>query len=384
MNTSRFYAKIELDNIGKNVSGVRNKISPETMIMAVIKADAYGHGAVQVASYLENKIDWFGVSNVDEALELRSSGTKKNILVLGAIMQGDYEAIVSNDITATIFDYERASKLSEEAIKQNKTAKVHIKIDTGMSRIGFPANEESANIILSISKLPNITVEGMFSHLAMADSADKSSAYTQKSSFDSFTNLLESKGLNIKIKHLYNSAGIMEMDNVYDMVRMGIMLYGYYPSDEMDVNYKLYPALELISHVSHVKQVKKGTGISYGHTFIAERDMKIATVPVGYADGYPRCLSNKGQVLINGHRCNILGRICMDQFMIDVTDLEEVTVGDKVILVGNSGSETITVEDIANDSYSFNYEFICGISRRVPRVYYDNGKLIEKISYLEK
>ncbi|MBR4071178.1 MAG: alanine racemase [Clostridia bacterium] len=384
MSSNRFYAKIDLGNIGKNVTGVRNRINPDTMIMAVIKADAYGHGAVQVASYLNDKVDWFGVATTDEALELRKNGMQKNILVLGSVMPGDYYSIVKYDITATIYDFERAKLLSDEAVSQNKTVKIHIKVDTGMSRIGLEANETSVHIVSKIKGLPNIVIEGIFSHLAKADEADKSSAYTQKKIFDDFINMLEKNGINIPIKHLYNSAGIMEMSNSYDMVRMGIMLYGYYPSDEIDNNYKLYPALELISQVSYVKNVNKGCGVSYGHTFIAENDMKIATIPVGYADGYPRCLSGKGEVLINGKRCKIIGRICMDQMMVDVTGLDSISVGDEVVLVGNSGKEYISVEEVANNAYSFNYEFICGISRRVPRVYYHNGTYIGEKSYLER
>ncbi len=384
MNSNRFYAKIELDSIGKNVAGVRNKVAPGTMVMAVIKADAYGHGAVQVASYLEDKVDWFGVATVDEALELRKSGTQKNILVLGATMPDDYRSIVKYGITATIFDYERAKLLSDEAVYQNKTVNVHIKVDTGMSRIGLAVEKNSVNIVSDISSLPNMRIEGVFSHLAKADDYDKTSAKLQIEAFDSFIVMLEEQNIDVPIKHLYNSAGIMDMLNTYDMVRMGIMLYGHYPSDEVNKEYKLYPAMELISQISYIKNIKKGTGVSYGYTFVAQNDMKVATVPVGYADGYPRCLSGKGEVLINGIRCKIIGRICMDQLMVDVTNIDNVSIGDEVVLVGKQGEEFISVEDVANNANSFNYEFICGISRRVPRVYYNNGEFIEKISYLEK
>ncbi len=383
MNYGRFYAKIELNNIGKNVSGVRNKISDGTMIMAVIKADAYGHGAVEVSSYLEDKVDWFGVATVDEAVELRMHGTKKPILILGATMPEDYHDVVKYDITPAVFDFERAKCLSCEAVKQNKTANIHIKIDTGMSRIGFAVNESSADTVLEISRLPNIMIEGIFSHFAKADEADKTSALMQKECFDSFLDMLKERSIVPKIKHLYNSAGIMELTENYDMVRMGIMLYGYYPSDEMDRSYKLYPAMELISQISYIKKIKKGTGVSYGYTFVAENDMKIATVPVGYADGYPRCLSGNSEVLIKGVRCRIIGRICMDQFMVDVSGVDNVQLGDEVVLVGRSGAECITVEELADKAYSFNYEFICGISRRVPRVYFNNRKFVEKISYLK-
>ena len=384
MNYGRLYAKIDLDNIGKNVSGVRNVIPKDTMIMAVIKADAYGHGAVQLASYLEDKVDWYGVATIDEAIELRQNGTTKPILILGATMPQDYSDVVDYDITVAIFDKERAEALSREAVLQNKTAKVHIKVDTGMSRIGLPLNETAVEVVSEITKLPNICVEGIFSHMAKADEADKTSALEQKALFDKFIGWLEEENINVPIKHFSNSAGVMELDATYNMVRMGIMLYGYYPSDEMNAEYKLYPAMELISQISYVKRIENGTGVSYGHTFVADRDMLLATVPVGYADGYPRCLSGKGEVIVRGKRCPIIGRICMDQMMIDVSGLDDVSVGDSVILIGESGSEKITVEDVADNAYSFNYEFICGISRRVPRVYYDNGKFVEKISYLKK
>lgn len=384
MSKSRFYAKIELNNIGKNVSGVRSKIGHDTKIMAVVKADAYGHGAVQIAKYLDDKVEWFGVSNIDEALELRNNGIEKDILILGAIMPDDYSSIVKYDVTATVFDYERANLLNKEANLQNKVAKVHIKVDTGMSRIGFLPDDLSADTVLKISQLPNIALEGIFSHLARADEADKTSAKEQQSAFDTFIKLLEERNINIPLKHLYNSAGIMEFPTKYDMVRMGIMLYGYYPSDEVDKNYCLYPSMELISQISHIKTIKKGTGVSYGHTFIADNDIKVATVPVGYADGYPRCLSGIGEVLINGQRCKIIGRICMDQFMVDITALNNVSIGDEVVLVGRSGEDVISVEDVANKAYSFNYEFVCGISRRVPRLYYNDGHFVKKVSYLEK
>ncbi len=381
MNFERVYAKIDLNAIGKNVAGVRERIPSHSMIMAVIKADAYGHGAIAVSEYLDDKVDWYGVSNVYEGIELRANGTNKPILVLGATMPAEFENVVKYSLTPVIFDYDRARLLSDIAASNKKTVNIHIKVDTGMSRIGFQPTPDAVDEIVKISALPGIVIEGIFSHLAKADEADKSSAEEQKWLFDEFVSLLESKGISPAIKHLSNSAAVMELDAKYNMVRMGIMLYGLYPSDEMDKSYTLYPAMELISHVTHVKELEAGKGVSYGHTYITDKNMNIATVPVGYADGYPRSLSNKGCVIIKGKRCSILGRICMDQMMVDVTDAD-VKVGDDVILFGTDGNNTISVEDVADNAYSFNYEMVCRISRRVPRVYFDGDKYVKTVSYL--
>lgn len=382
MSHKRFYAGIDLEAIEKNVAGVRQRIPQETMIMAVIKADAYGHGAVEIADFLADKVNWFGVATVEEAVELRKNGCKLPILILGTFMPEDMDVIVGNGITGAITDMERAVALNQAAADAGKIVDVHIKIDTGMSRIGFAPTEDSVKTVLEISKLENINISGIFSHFAKADEVDKTDAKHQLSMFSDFIAELESSGLVIPIKHLANSAGIMEMDCTFNMVRMGIMLYGLYPSAEMKRDYELHPAMKLISHISYVKEIDKGTGISYGHTFTADKHMRIATVPVGYADGYPRCLSNKGNVLINGKRCPIVGRICMDQFMVDVSDISNVSVGDEVVLVGKSGEELISIEDVADNAHSFNYEFVCGISRRVPRVYFYGGKEIKTVSYL--
>ncbi len=381
MNYERVYAKIDLNAIGKNVAGVRERMHNDSMIMAVIKADAYGHGAASVSEYLEDKVDWYGVSNVYEGIELRDNGSNKPILILGATMPAEFENVVKYALTPAIFDYERAKHLSDIAVHNNRTVNIHIKVDTGMSRIGFQPTACAADEILRISKLPGIVIEGIFSHLAKADETDKSSAEEQKRLFDEFVSLLASKGISPAIKHLSNSAAIMELDAKYNMVRMGIMLYGLYPSDEMDKNYVLYPAMELISHVTHVKELEAGKGISYGHTYVTYKTMKIATVPVGYADGYPRSLSNKGYVIIKGKLCPILGRICMDQMMVDVTDVD-VKVGDDVILFGTDGINTISVEDVANNACSFNYEMVCRINRRVPRAYFDADKYVKTVSYI--
>lgn len=381
MSYERLYAKIDLDAIGANVSRVRENIPGDTMIMAVIKADAYGHGSVAVSQYLDDKVDWYGVSNVYEGIELRNNGVNKPILILGATMPDEMENVVKYTLTPAVFDYERAKLLSDIALKNDKIVNIHIKVDTGMSRIGLQTDETSIKEVCDIAKLPGIRIEGIFSHFAKADETDKSSALEQKNKFDEFIDRLNDFGISPKIKHISNSAGIMELDAKYNMVRMGIMLYGLYPSDEMDRNYKLYPAMELISHVTHVKELETGRGVSYGHTYVTDKKTKVATVPVGYADGYPRCLSNKGYVLAGGKKCPILGRVCMDQMMIDVTDTN-VKIGDDVILFGSDGTNVISVEEVADNAYSFNYEMVCRISRRVPRVYFRDGKHVNTVSYL--
>ncbi len=381
MKYERLYAKVKLDAIDSNISFVRNKISTQTNIMAVVKADAYGHGAVEIARHILDKVDWFGVSNIDEALELRNNGIDKPILILGASMPDEFESIIKNNITCTLFDIDRALELSRTAIRLKKSVDVHIKLDTGMSRIGFCANYESVNEIIQISKLPRINITGIFSHFAKADEEDKSYTYKQKELFDWFIKECAENGIKFQNKHLSNSAGIIDLDCEYDMVRMGIMLYGLMPSDEMLNKPDIKPALELITHITHIKNVNENTGISYGHTYTTSSAKKIATIPVGYADGYPRCLSNKGYVIISGQKCSIVGRICMDQMMIDVTDVDCI-VGDDVILLGSTDGLSITAEEIGNNAHSFNYEFVCGVSRRVPRVYFDNDRYIKTVSYI--
>ncbi|HIY18327.1 MAG TPA: alanine racemase [Candidatus Blautia avistercoris] len=367
----RCYADIDLRAIGHNIDQVKGKIPEGVKVMAVIKADAYGHGAVQVGKYLENQVDYFGVATIEEAVELRKSGLQLPILILGYTLKEQYKNVVSYGITQTIYSYQAACALNEEAQKQQKKAVVHIALDTGMTRIGFQTEEESIGEIQKIKELPWLEVEGIFSHFSCADEKDKTYANMQMEKYDSFLDRLEEAGVEIPIKHLCNSAGIMEFDHHrYQMVRSGIITYGLYPSEEVDKTaLDLQPALTWKSHVAHVKTVKAGLGVSYGATFITRENMKIATVLVGYADGYPRSLSNKGRMLIHGKSVPIIGRVCMDQVMIDVTDVENVQVEDEVTLVGRDGDEVIPVEELAAMSYSFNYEFVCDINKRVIRNY---------------
>ncbi len=379
MLPKRVYTKINLDNIQKNMQTVRQKFGDDMIILGIVKANAYGHGAVETAKALvEFGAGMLGVAAIDEALELRENGITAPILILGQIFRQDYAAAIENDITCTVIDIVTAQGLSQKAKELNKTAKVHIKIDTGMGRIGFQPDENDEMLIKSVFELDNIFVEGAFTHFANADTTDKTSANAQKKKFIDFTDNLINDGYEIPIRHMYNSASTMELDGYAgEMVRCGIMLYGLYPSSEMNKNYKLFPALEFKSHISFVKNVGKGFTVSYGSTYITDKEMKIATVPVGYGDGYPRYLSNKGEVLVKGTRCKILGRVCMDQFMIDVSHLPDVQIADEVTLVGTDGNETITIEEVSDAEYRFNYEFCCLITPRVPRLYIKDGKVIE-------
>ncbi len=374
----RTYAAINLDNIEYNYNSVRNKVAEGVRVLCVIKADAYGHGAAEIGRFLEGKADFFGVACTEEALELRKAGIETPVLILGRVFPWDYEEIVKHDIRIPIFNIEDAKALSDEAVRQGKTAPFHFCIDTGMSRIGFQITEESADICKEITALPNIFAEGLFSHFATADSADLTRAKAQRERYKKFVGMLESRGINIPVKHLNNSAGIMNFDEYFDMCRMGIILYGLYPSEEVDKSLlSIRPVMEWKTYISHVKTLEEGREISYGGTYRTEKDTKIATIPVGYADGYPRCLSNLGKVIINGQFAPITGRVCMDQFMVDVTGID-CKPGDEVVLVGTQGGATLTMEEVSNAAHSFNYELPCRVNKRVPRVYFRDGKPIKE------
>lgn len=383
---NRVYAEINLDAICQNVQNAMDKVGKDTKMMAIIKTDAYGHGAVPVAKALnEIGIYAFGVATVEEAVQLRRAGLENPILILGYVFPADYELLVKNDIMHAVFQYETAKALSEQASVLSKTVKIHIKVDTGMGRIGMQTTEESLAEIEKIAALPNLEIDGIFTHFACADEADKTSCLHQKEKFLDFVQKLDARGINIPIKHMCNSAGIIEFpDGFLNMTRSGIMTYGLYPSEEVNkANLKLQPALQLKSHVAFVKSVGKGFTVSYGSTYVTDKKQTvIATVPVGYGDGYPRALSNKGRVLIHGQYAPIVGRVCMDQMMVDVTDIPNVRQGDTVTLVGTDGDKRISVEEVADNAYSFNYEFCCGINKRVPRVYIRNGEVQEIHEFL--
>lgn len=381
MNFDPTYVKIDLDAIDRNFAAVQKKAN--VPVMAVVKADAYGHGAVQVARLLQGKCAFFGVSSMLEALELRQAGLQEPILILGRTPVSGFADAIRENIRPTIFCYEDALALSDAAVNLGKNAPFHFAVDTGMGRIGFQPTAENADLCAKIAKLPHLTAEGLFSHFATADCADLSAARKQAQLFAEFDSMLKARGVNIPIRHLDNSAGLMNFPCHYEMVRSGIVTYGMYPSDEVDsALLNISPALEWVSHVTHVKTLPAGCPISYGGTFVTSAPTTVATVPVGYADGYRRSLSNRFYVLIRGKKAPILGRICMDQMMVDVTDIPDVRPDDKVTLVGQNGDERITMEAISGMADSFNYEFVCGISRRVPRYYYQSGKQTATVHYL--
>ena len=381
MDFDNTWVKIDLSAIEANIDAVAAKAN--VPVMAVIKADAYGHGAVPIARLLEKKCAFFGVSSMLEAMELRSAGIRLPILILGATPDDAYPLAVREDIRPAIFTWESACALSRAAAAQGKTARLHFAADTGMSRIGLQVTEEAADLCARIAALPGLVCEGLFSHFATADETDLSRARAQAARFADFDAMLKARGLEIPIRHLNNSAGVMNFSEHYDMVRSGIVTYGLYPSSEVDPgDLPLRPALSWYSRVTHVKTLPAGREISYGGTFVTTRDTRVATVAVGYADGYRRSLSGRFYVLIRGRKAPILGRVCMDQLMVDVTDIPDAAAGDTVTLAGRDGKERITIEELAAAAGSFNYETVCGISRRVPRVYLKDGQCVGSVHYL--
>ena len=381
LNFDNTRVKIDLDAIERNFDAVCRKAG--VPVMAVIKADAYGHGAVQVGRLLQEKCSFFGVSSMLEAMELRRAGLRNPILILGHTPVNAFPTAIMENIRPTIYRYEDALALSDAAQSVGVTARFHIAVDTGMSRIGFQVTEEDADLCAKIAALPLLHAEGIFSHFATADCADLSRAKQQADRFDHFCDLLCQRGVRIPIRHLNNSAGLMNFSRHYEMVRSGIITYGMYPSGEVDpALLKLEPALQWLSRVTHVKTLPAGRELSYGGTYVTTRPTTVATIPVGYADGYRRNLSGKFYVLIHGRKAPILGRICMDQMMVDVTGIPDVAVNDRVVLVGKFGRETITMEQISAAADSFNYEFVSGISRRVPRIYTKGGKTVHTVHYL--
>ena len=377
---SRVCANIDLSAVMHNMEAMHQNIDPDTKIMAVIKADGYGHGAVPIAKEIEH-LDYvygYAAATVEEGMILRNNGIQKPILILGYIFPDQYEEVIQAEICPSVFTLEMAKELSAAAEKVGKDCRMHFAVDTGMSRIGFADKPESVEEIKKIAALPNVEIEGMFTHFARADETDKAPAVEQLKRYLAFVGLLEKAGVQIPLKHCSNSAGIIRMPEAnLNLVRAGITIYGIYPSDEVERDIvKLKPAMELKSHVVYVKDLPAGTAISYGGTFASENDLRVATIPVGYADGYPRTLSNKGWVLIHGQKAPILGRVCMDQFMVDVTEIGDVKKGDEVTLIGRDGDEFIGIEEIGDLCGRFSYEFACDISPRVPRVYIKNGKEI--------
>lgn len=377
MAVNRVRADIDLDAVLYNMESMHKKLKPGTKIAAVVKADGYGHGAVEISRVLENLPYLWGyaVATSNEAMQLVEAGRKKPIIILGLSFPEQFEEIVENDLRPAVCTYETAQALSDIAAEKNKVCRIHIKVDTGMSRIGFQVTPESADMVARISKLPNIMIEGIFTHFARADESSKAPAYEQFKQFEKMIAMVEEKGVQIPLKHCSNSAGIVEIPECnMDMVRAGITLYGLWPSEEVDkTKISLKPVMSLRSRVAYVKELSPGRQISYGGTFTVKKKMTVATVPVGYGDGYARGLSNKGWVLIKGQKAPICGRVCMDQCMVDVTDIPGVKIGDTVTLLGKDADEEITMEQLGELSGRFNYEFACLITPRVPRIYHKNN-----------
>lgn len=370
----RVEAEIDLGAIRDNFAAMRGRLRDDTKMIAVVKTDAYGHGAVRIAEMMEPEayIWGFAVATTEEAVELRRAGIRKPILCLGFVFPQDYDLLVRLQIRPATFKLSMARQLSEAASRAGMILPVHLAVDTGMGRIGFQVCEEDADEAAEIAKLSNLRVEGLFTHFARADERDKDYTQEQFRKYCRFEQMLEERGVSIPLRHAANSASIMELPGTHlDAVRAGITIYGIYPSDEVDRNLMpMKPAMSLISHICYIKKVPAGTSISYGGTFVTERESRIATIPVGYGDGYPRSLSNKGSVLIRGRRAPIVGRVCMDQFMVDVTEIEAEEF-DRVTLLGQDGKDAVTADELGRLSGRFPYELVCDISKRVPRVYVD-------------
>ncbi len=363
----RVRALIHQEAFRQNLRQVRRQIGPDRKLMAVIKADGYGHGVENLLPVLrEEKVDQAAVAVAEEAVQLRRLGVEIPILLLGYTDPSDCPTLVREQIRAAVFTYGMAKALSDEAVRQGRTAYIHIALDTGMRRIGFPCTEAAVETIRRIQDLPNLCLEGLFSHFARADEKDKQAAKAQLDEYNAMYERLLAAGVRIPIRHIANSAAIMELpDAHFEMVRAGIILYGLRPSEEMDTEmYPLYPVMELKSHVIYIKEIADGDRVSYGGTYQAHGTRRIGTVPVGYADGYSRLLSNKGTVLIRGKKAPIAGRVCMDQFMIDLTDIPEAETGDTVTLFG----EGLPLDELADTVGTINYELACQVSKRVPRI----------------
>ena len=369
----RTWCEVNLRAIRENLRHIREKAGEGIKVMAVIKADGYGHGAVEVGKAVCKDVDYFGVATIEEAVELRQAGIHVPVMVLGYTSPSQYPLNIRYDVEQTIYTMEMARGISEEAGRKGKTARVHIALDTGMTRIGVSPDERGQAFVQEVQALPHLEITGLFSHFSCADMEDKTYSEQQMERFDHFVDLLEENQIHIPMKHLCNSAGIMEFDHHrFDMVRAGIILYGLYPSDEVDQGaLALTPAMSWKSHVVNIMEPELHRGVSYGATYVTDRPCRIATVSIGYADGYPRSLSNKGWMLIRGRKAPIVGRVCMDQTMVDITDIPDVQMEDVVTLIGTDGEERISVEDMADLSGSFNYEFVCDVGQRVKRVYVD-------------
>ena len=384
---NRTWAEINLDALKSNAKNIRKITDKKAKLMAVVKADAYGHGYRECCrALLECGVDSFSVAMVSEALQIRKAGFDTPILILGATLLEEAEAIVEYDIMPNVYNFEFAKHLSDIAMQKKKTVKIHLKIDTGMSRLGFYCgedNSETVSDIVKISKLPNIKIDGIFSHFACSDEENPDYTYAQFDKFMKLISELSNVGIKIPCRHIANSGAIMMYPEMHlDMVRAGIILYGYYPSSEVDkTKLSLKPVMTLKSKITQIKETEAGVGVSYGKTYITDKKTKIATIPVGYADGYSRCLSHKAKVEAGGMLCDTIGRICMDQCMIDVTNVNNISIGDEVILFGDG---KISADDVASWMNTISYEILCLVSKRIPRIYKENGREDKELNYLDE
>ncbi len=384
----RVWAEVDLDAIWENMVHMKENIAENTKILAVIKTDGYGHGGVPIAKMLEQLDFMFGyaAATYEEAHVLREAGVKKPILILGYTFPYCYEELIREEIRPAVYRRDTVEELAAAAAKVGKKAKVHIKVDTGMGRIGITPDEEGLEFVRFLIEHPELEVEGIFTHFAKSDEADKTSANHQLELFQNFIDKIQTElGITIPVKHCSNSAAILEMPQAnMDMVRAGITTYGLYPSEEVSKDIvPLRAAMSLYSHIVYCKTIHAGQSVSYGGLFTAQKDTRVATIPVGYGDGYPRSLSGKGYVLIRGKKAPILGRVCMDQFMVDISEIPGVMEGDKVTLLGMDGTERITAEELGELSGRFNYEFVCDLGKRIPRVYIQHGEITEVRDYFE-
>lgn len=377
----RVYAAVDLSAVVENMERMKEALSPQTKMIGVIKADGYGHGAVPIGRELEKLpyVSGYATATAEEALILRKAGLKKPVLILGYTFPYCYEELILQKIRPAVFRRDMLETLDACAGRLGQKALVHVKVDTGMSRIGIRPDEEGLAFMEWVSGLGHIEVEGIFTHFARADERNQTAALAQLTRFTAFVEEAQRRmGRQIPLKHCSNSAGILTLPQAnLSLVRAGISLYGLSPSEEVTKELlSLRPVLSLKSHLVYVKEIEAGTPVSYGGTFVAKERMRIATVPVGYGDGYPRSLSNQGSVLIRGKRAPILGRVCMDQFMVDVSDIPGAAEGDEATLIGADGGEEITMEELGALSGRFNYELACDLGRRIPRVYLRDGKIV--------
>lgn len=385
----RTWAEISLNAIEHNYNVIRNKVADDTKVCCVIKADGYGHGAVELSQIYEKLgADFFAVSNIDEGIEIRKSGSKLPIVILGYTPVSEAKNLAAYNISQAVFSLEYAKELSEKCVEEDCICKMHIKVDSGMSRIGFmcqefPRDEYSIEEICEACCLPNLEVEGLFTHFCVSDEDAEGREFTNKQ-YENFIHVrdsLKKRGVDISVVHCSNSGAIEDYpETCCDMVRAGIILYGLAPSSKLADRLDLVPAMTLKTVVAFVKEVQKGATISYGRTFTADRKMKIATVPIGYADGFIRQNAKDGYMMVNEKKAKIVGRICMDQTMLDVTDIEDVKTGDEVVVFGTGENGEPTADSLAENTGTINYETVCLVGKRVPRIYIKDGK-IENVMY---